>query len=137
MLMPKKSKYRKVQRGRMKGKAQRGSTIAFGECGLKAVESGRITARQIEASRISISRKVKRGGKLWIRIFPATPFTKKPAETRMGKGKGNPEWYEAIVLPGRILFELGGVDEALAREALRIAAFKLPIKTKVVTINAK
>jgi large subunit ribosomal protein L16 len=137
MLMPKKSKYRKVQRGRMKGKSQRGATIAFGECGLKAVEPGRITARQIEAARISISRKVKRGGKLWIRIFPDTPFTKKPAETRMGKGKGNPEWYEAIVLPGRILFELGGVDEALAREAFRVAAFKLPIKTKIVSINTK
>jgi large subunit ribosomal protein L16 len=135
MLMPKKSKYRKLQRGRMKGKAQRGSTLSFGECGLKAVEPGRITARQIEAARISISRKVKRGGKLWIRIFPDTPFTKKPAETRMGKGKGNPEWYEAIVLPGRVLFELGGVDVALAREALRTAAFKLPIKTKIVTLE--
>jgi large subunit ribosomal protein L16 len=135
MLMPKKSKYRKLQRGRMKGKAQRGSTLSFGECGLKAVEPGRITARQIEAARISISRKVKRGGKLWIRIFPDTPFTKKPAETRMGKGKGNPEWYEAIVLPGRVLFELGGVEEALAKEALRTAAFKLPIKTKIVTLE--
>jgi len=135
MLMPKKTKYRKVQRGRTKGKAFRGSTIAFGECGLKALEAGRITARQIEAARISISRKVKRGGKLWIRIFPDTPFTKKPAETRMGKGKGNPEWYEAIVLPGKVLFELGGVEESLAQEALRIAAFKLPIKTKIVTID--
>lgn len=135
MLMPKKTKYRKVQRGRTKGKAFRGSTIAFGECGLKALEAGRITARQIEAARISISRKVKRGGKLWIRIFPDTPFTKKPAETRMGKGKGNPEWYEAIVLPGKVLFELGGVEESLAQEALRIAAFKLPIKTKIVTLD--
>lgn len=136
MLMPKKSKFRKLHRGRMKGKAQRGSDLSFGECGLKAVESGRITARQIEAARISISRKVKRGGKLWIRIFPDTPFTKKPAETRMGKGKGNPEWYEAIILPGRILFELGGVEEDLAKEALRIAAFKLPLKTKIVTLNS-
>jgi large subunit ribosomal protein L16 len=136
MLMPKKSKFRKLHRGRMKGKAQRGSDLSFGECGLKAVESGRITARQIEAARISISRKVKRGGKLWIRIFPDTPFTKKPAETRMGKGKGNPEWYEAIILPGRVLFELGGVEEDLAKEALRIAAFKLPLKTKIVTLNS-
>jgi len=135
MLMPKKTKYRKVQGTRTKGKAYRGSTIAFGDCGLKALEPGRITARQIEAARISISRKVKRGGKLWIRIFPDTPFTKKPAETRMGKGKGNPEYYEAIILPGRILFELGGVDESLAQEALRVAAFKLPIKTKIVTLG--
>lgn len=135
MLMPKKSKYRKVQRGRMKGKALRGSTIAFGDCGLKAVESGKITARQIEAARISIQRRVKRGGKLWIRIFPDQPFTKKPAETRMGKGKGNPEWFEARIHPGRVLFELGGLDEKLALEALRIAAFKLPIKTKVVSIS--
>jgi large subunit ribosomal protein L16 len=135
MLMPKKTKYRKVQRGRTKGKAFRGSTIAFGECGLKALEAGRITARQIEAARISISRKVKRGGKLWIRIFPDTPYTKKAAETRMGKGKGNPEWYEAIVLPGKVLFELGGVEESLAADALRIAAFKLPIKTKIVTLD--
>jgi large subunit ribosomal protein L16 len=136
MLMPKKSKFRKLHRGRMKGKAQRGSDLSFGECGLKAVESGRITARQIEAARVSISRKVKRGGKLWIRIFPDTPFTKKAAETRMGKGKGNPEWYEAIILPGRILFELGGVEDELAKEALRIAAFKLPLKTKIVTLNS-
>jgi len=135
MLMPKKTKYRKVQRGRTKGKAFRGSTIAFGECGLKALEAGRITARQIEAARISISRKVKRGGKLWIRIFPDTPYTKKAAETRMGKGKGNPEWYEAIVLPGKVLFELGGVEESLAADALRIAAFKLPIKTKIITLD--
>jgi len=133
--MPKKTKYRKVQRGRTKGKAFRGSTIAFGECGLKALEAGRITARQIEAARISISRKVKRGGKLWIRIFPDTPYTKKAAETRMGKGKGNPEWYEAIVLPGKVLFELGGVEESLAADALRIAAFKLPIKTKIITLD--
>jgi large subunit ribosomal protein L16 len=135
MLMPKKTKYRKVQGSRTKGKAYRGSTIAFGDCGLKALEPGRITARQIEAARISISRKVKRGGKLWIRIFPDTPFTKKPAETRMGKGKGNPEYYEAIILPGRILFELGGIEESIAKEALRVAAFKLPIKTKIVTLG--
>jgi large subunit ribosomal protein L16 len=135
MLMPKKTKYRKVQRGRTKGKSFRGATLAFGECGLKAVEAGKITARQIEAARVAISRKVKRGGKLWIRIFPDTPFTKKPAETRMGKGKGNPEYFEAIILPGRILFELGGIDETLAADALRTAAFKLPIKTKIVNLG--
>ena len=135
MLMPKKTKYRKVQRGRTDGKAYRGSTLSFGEVGLKAVEPGKITARQIEAARISIMRKIKRGGKLWIRIFPDRPFTKKPPETRQGKGKGNPEYFEVIILPGKILFELGGVDEALALEALRSASFKLPVKTKVVTLN--
>lgn len=135
MLMPKKTKYRKVQRGRTDGKAYRGATLSFGEVGLKAVEPGKITARQIEAARISIMRKIKRGGKLWIRIFPDRPFTKKPPETRQGKGKGNPEYFEVIILPGKMLFELGGVDEALALEALRSAAFKLPVKTKVVTLN--
>lgn len=135
MLMPKRTKYRKVQRGRMRGKAFRGSTIAFGEYGLKSIECGKISSKQIEAARVSINRKVKRGGKLWIRIFPDQPFTKKPAETRMGKGKGNPEGWVAIIKPGRVLFELAGVDEALAREALRLAAFKLPVQTRVVTIK--
>lgn len=135
MLMPKRTKFRKKQRGRMKGKAHRGSTIAFGEIALKAVESGKITSRQIEASRIAISRRVKRGGKLWIRIFPDYPFTKKPAETRMGKGKGNPESWIARIKAGRILFELAGVDEKLAREAFRLASFKLPVKTKVISVK--
>jgi large subunit ribosomal protein L16 len=135
MLMPKRQKFRKVQRGHMRGTAYRGSTIAFGEVGLKVLEPGEITARQIEAARVSITRKVKRGGKLWIRIFPDRPFTKKPAETRMGKGKGNPEGFVARVKPGKILFEIAGIEEALARDALRNAAFKLPLKTKIVTIK--
>jgi len=134
MLMPNRTRYRKVHRGRMKGKATRGSTIHFGEFALKTLECGEINSRQIEAARIAISRKVKRGGKLWIRIFPDRPFTKKPAETRMGKGKGNPEGFEAIILPGRILFELGGIDEAVAR-ALSLAAHKLPVKTKIISIH--
>jgi len=133
--MPKRTKYRKLQRGRMKGKAQRGSTVAFGEVGLKALECGKISNRQIEAARVAITRKIKRGGKLWIRIFPDYPFTKKPAETRMGKGKGNPEGWVARIKPGRILFELAGVEEPLAKEAFRLAAFKLPVKTKVVSIK--
>lgn len=135
MLMPKRVKHRKVMRGRMNGTAQRGATVAFGEYGLKALESGKITSRQIEAARIAVNRKVKRGGKLWIRIFPDFPFTKKPAETRMGKGKGNPEGFVARVFPGRILFEIAGVDEVLAREALENAAKKLPLKTKVVSVE--
>jgi large subunit ribosomal protein L16 len=135
MLMPKRQKYRKVQRGRMRGAAYRGSTIIFGEIGLKSLEPGEITARQIEAARVAITRKVKRGGKLWIRIFPDRPFTKKPAETRMGKGKGNPEGYVSRVKPGRILFEIAGIDYTLASQALQNAAFKLPIKTKIVRIN--
>jgi large subunit ribosomal protein L16 len=135
MLMPKRTKFRKKQRGRMKGKAHRGSSIAFGEIALKAIESGKITSRQIEASRIAISRRVKRGGKLWIRVFPDYPFTKKPAETRMGKGKGNPEGWIARIKAGRILFELAGVDERLAREAFRLASFKLPVKTKVIIVK--
>ena len=135
MLMPKRQKHRKVQRGRMSGMAKRGASVAFGEFGLKALESGKITSRQIESARISITRKVKRGGKLWIRIFPDFPFTKKPAETRMGKGKGNPEGFVARVKPGRILFEISGVDEELAKLALTGASHKLPIKTKVVDIN--
>ncbi|OHD65675.1 MAG: 50S ribosomal protein L16 [Spirochaetes bacterium RBG_13_51_14] len=135
MLMPKRQKFRKVQRGHMRGTAHRGSTIDFGEIGLKVLEPGEITARQIEAARVAITRKVKRGGKLWIRIFPDRPFTKKPAETRMGKGKGNPEGFVARVKPGKILFEIAGIDEVLAREALLNAAFKLPLKTKIVTLN--
>ncbi|MCX7677775.1 MAG: 50S ribosomal protein L16 [Spirochaetes bacterium] len=135
MLMPKRTKYRKVQRGRLKGKAYRGSSIAFGEHALKSLEPGRISSKQIEAARVAINRKLKRGGKLWIRIFPDYPFTKKPAETRMGKGKGNPEGWEARVKPGRILFEIAGVDYALAKEALQLASSKLPVKTKVITIQ--
>lgn len=134
MLMPKRTKYRKQQRGRMKGKAYRGSRICFGEYAIKTVECGKISNRQIEAARIAISRKVKRGGKLWIRVFPNTPFTKKPAETRMGKGKGNPEGWVAVVKPGEILFELAGVDKDLAKEALRLASFKLSVNTKIISI---
>ena len=135
MLMPKKVKHRKIHRGRTKGKAQRGSSISFGESAIKALELGRINSKQIEAARITITRKVKRGGKLWIRIFPDQPFTKKPAETRMGKGKGNPEGFEAIVKPGKILFELAGVEKEIAIEALKSASAKLPIKTKVITLD--
>ncbi len=120
----------------MKGQAQRGSEISFGEVAIKAMEPGNITSRQIEAARVAINRKVKRGGKLWIRVFPDYPYTKKPAETRMGKGKGNPEYWVARVKPGRILFELAGVNEELAKQALRNATFKLPIKTKVVSYNS-
>ena len=133
MLMPKRVKYRKKQRGRMKGNAQRGSHIAFGTFGLKAMESGWITSRQIEATRIAITRHIKRGGKVWICVFPDKPVTKKPAETRMGKGKGSPEYWVAVVRPGRIMFELDGVSDELAREALKLGAAKLPIKTRIVT----
>jgi len=132
MLAPKRVKRRKTHRGRRRGLAYRGSTIVFGQFGIMALEPGWITSRQIEASRIAITRHVKRGGKVWIRIFPDKPVTKKPAEVRMGKGKGSPEFWVAVVKPGRILFELGGVSEELAREALRLAEFKLPIKTKIV-----
>ena len=132
MLMPKRVKYRKQQRGRMKGKAVRGSQLSFGSYGLKALEPAWITSRQIEAARIAITRHVKRGGKLWIRIFPDKPVTKKPLETRMGKGKGNPEFWVAVVKPGRILFEMEGVPLEVAREAMRLASHKLPIKTKFV-----
>jgi len=135
MLMPKRVKHRKVMRGRMTGVAQRGATVAFGEFGLKAVESAKITSRQIEAARVAINRKVKRGGKLWIRIFPDFPFTKKAAETRMGKGKGNPEGFVARVKPGRILFEIAGVDEEMAKKALESASHKLPLKTKIVQMD--
>ena len=133
MLMPKKVKYRKQQRGRMKGKAWRGSTLSFGDYGLKAMECGWITSRQIEAARIAMTRYIKRGGKVWIRMFPDKPITKKPAETRMGKGKGAPEGWVAVVRPGKILFEMEGVTEELAREAIKLAQHKLPAKTKFVS----
>ncbi|MCB0220543.1 MAG: 50S ribosomal protein L16 [Chrysiogenetes bacterium] len=132
MLLPARPRYRKVQKGHVRGKAHRGSELSFGEIGIQAVESGKITSRQIEAARIAITRKVKRGGKVWIRIFPDKPITKKPLEVRMGKGKGAPEFWVAVVKPGRILYEMEGVDPELAKEALRLAAFKLPIKTRVI-----
>jgi large subunit ribosomal protein L16 len=133
MLMPKRVKYRKQQRGRMRGKAQTGNTVAFGQYGLKALEAHWITSRQIEAARIAMTRYIKRGGKVWIRIFPDKPVTKKPAETRMGKGKGAPEYWVAVVKPGRVMFEIEGVSEDIAKEAMRLASQKLPIKTKFVS----
>jgi large subunit ribosomal protein L16 len=133
MLMPKKVKHRKQQRGRMKGKPIRGATLAFGEFGLQAMEPCWITARQIEAGRIAITRHVKRKGKLWIRVFPWKPITKKPTEVRMGKGKGDPEFWVDVVKPGKILYELGGVPEPLAKEAMRLASNKLSIKTRFIT----
>jgi len=133
MLMPKKVKFRKVQRGRMKGKAWRGSSIAFGEYGLKAMECGWITSRQIEAARIAMTRFIKRGGKVWIRLFPDKPITKKPAETRMGKGKGAPEEWVAVIRPGKILFEMEGVPQDVAQAAIRLAAHKIGLKTKFIT----
>jgi len=133
MLMPKRVKFRKQQRGRMGGIATRGAHIVFGQYGLKALEPAWITARQIEAARIAMTRYIKRGGKVWIRIFPDKPVTEKPAETRMGKGKGSPEFWVAVVKPGRILFELEGISEEVAREAMRLAAYKLPIKTKFIS----
>ncbi len=133
MLMPKKTKFRKQQRGRMSGKAKGGAEVNFGEFGLKALEPCWLTNRQIEAARIAMTRYIKRGGKIWIRVFPDKPVTKKPAETRMGKGKGAPEYWVAVVKPGRILFEIEGVSENMAREAMRLAANKLPIKSKFVT----
>src|SRR5271169_5528624 len=132
MLMPKKVKYRKQQRGRRRGKAWRGGELSFGEYGLKALEPAWITDRQIEASRVAITRFIKRGGKLWIRIFPDKPFTKKPAETRMGKGKGAPDHWVAVVKPGRVMFEMSGVPKEMAQNALRRAAAKLGIKTRFV-----
>lgn len=132
MLMPKKVKYRKQQRGRMTGKAWRGSQLAFGDFGLKVLEPGWITDRQIEAARIAMTRHIKRGGKIWIRMFPDKPITKKPAETRMGSGKGAPDHWVAVVKPGRVLYEIQGVTEELAREAMSLAAQKLPVKTKFV-----
>jgi len=131
-LMPKRVKHRKVQRGRMKGIAYRGSQITYGEFALQALEPGWVTARQIEAARVALTRYIKRGGKVWIKIFPDKPVTKKPAETRMGSGKGAPEYWVAVVKPGRIMFELAGVPEEQAREAMRLAAHKLPVKSKFV-----
>ena len=133
MLQPKKVKHRKVMKGRMRGKAYRGSQVSFGEYGLQAMEKGRITARQIEAARRAITRKVKRGAKIWIRIFPDKPITKKPLETRMGKGKGNPEEWVAVVKPGRILFELEGVEPEVAKRAMELASHKFGIKTRYVS----
>ena len=133
MLMPKRTKYRKQQRGRMTGKARGGTAVDFGEFGLKALEPCWMTNRQIEAARVALTRHIKRGGKIWIRVFPDKPVTKKPAETRMGKGKGAPEHWVAVVKPGRILFEIQGISEKLAREALKLAANKLPMKSKFVT----
>ncbi len=133
MLMPRRTKYRKVMRGRMRGKAYRGSNISFGEYGLQSVEPAWVTSRQIEAARRAITNYLKRGGKVWIRIFPDKPVTQKPAETRMGKGKGNPEYWVAVVKPGRMLFEIAGVSGERAEEALRRAGMKMPMKTKVLT----
>ncbi len=132
MLAPKRIKYRKQQRGRMRGLAYRGSTVSFGEFGLQALEPGWITNRQIESARVALTRHIRRGGKVWIRIFPDKPITKKPAETRMGKGKGAPEGWVAVVKSGRVMFEIGGIARELALEALRLAAHKLPIKCKIV-----
>jgi large subunit ribosomal protein L16 len=136
VLQPKKVKHRKQHKGRMRGKAYRGSTLAFGDFGLQATCCGRLTARQIEAARIAMTRHVKRGGKVWIRVFPDKPVTKKPAETRMGKGKGNPEEWVAVVRPGRILYEMEGVSDAVAQAALRLAAHKLPFSTRFVRREA-
>jgi len=132
MFMPKRTKYRKAQRGRMKGKATRGNTITYGEYGMQAMEPAWITSNQIEAARIAMTRYVKRGGKVWIKIFPDKPVTEKPAETRMGSGKGSPEYWVAVVKPGRVMFEIAGVPEEAAKEAIRLAQHKLPIKTKFV-----
>ena len=132
MLQPKKVKYRKIQKGRVRGAESRGLELAFGDYGLKSVETARVDTRALEAARIALTRHIKRGGRVWIRVFPDKPFTKKPAETRMGKGKGSPEAWVAVIRPGRILFEMEGVDSATAREALRLAAHKLPVRTVLV-----
>ncbi|MBI5158281.1 MAG: 50S ribosomal protein L16 [Acidimicrobiia bacterium] len=132
MLMPKRTRWRKQQRGNMRGNAKAGTKVAFGDYGLQALEPGWVTARQIEAARVAMTRHIKRGGKVWIMLFPDKPVTQKPAETRMGSGKGNPEFWVAVVRPGRVMFELSGVDEPLAREALRLAGHKLSVKTKFV-----
>jgi len=137
MLLPKRVKYRKQQRGRMKGKATRGNFIAYGEFGLQALEPAWITANQIEAARIAMTRHIKRGGKVWIKVFPDKPVTAKPAETRMGSGKGAPDYWVAVVKPGRVLFEIAGVDQALATRAMELGASKLPIKCKVIVKEAK
>jgi large subunit ribosomal protein L16 len=133
MLMPKRVKYRKQMRGRMRGNSKGGTTVAFGQYGLKALERGWITNRQIEAARIAMTRKIKRGGKVWINVYPDKPVTKKPAETRMGSGKGNPEGWVAVIRPGRVMFEIAGIPEELAKDAMRLAGNKLPIKTKFVS----
>ena len=132
MLLPKRVKYRRVHRGRMKGKALRGNTVSYGEYGLIATEPAWIKSNQIEAARVAMTRYIKRGGKVWIKIFPHKPVTEKPAETRMGSGKGSPEYWVAVVKPGRVMFEIAGVDEAIAKEALRLASHKLPVKCKIV-----
>ena len=131
-LMPKRTKYRKMQKGRNRGRATRGTVVNEGEFGLQALEAGLITANQIEAARVALTRYIKRGGKVWIKLFPNKPITKKPAETRMGKGKGAPEYWVALVKPGRVMFEIAGIPEDVAREAMRLAANKLPVKTKFV-----
>ena len=136
MLMPKRVKYRRVQRGRMKGKALRGNTVTYGQYGLQALEPAWITANQIEAARVAMTRYIKRGGQVWIKIFPDKPITEKPAETRMGSGKGSPEYWVAVVKPGRVLFEIKGVPESDAREALRLASHKLPMRCKFVTAES-
>ena len=136
MLQPARTKYRKMMKGRMRGKAYRASTLSFGQYGLQATECGWLTSRQIEAGRVAIARYVKRGGKLWIRVFPDKPITKKPAETRMGTGKGAVEYYVAVVKPGRVLYEMEGVDDAMAKKAFHLAAHKLPVATKVVKRGA-
>ena len=133
MLLPKRVKYRRVQRGRLKGAASRGTKITYGDFGLVALEPAWITSNQIEAARVAMTRYIRRGGQVWIKIFPDKPVTEKPAETRMGSGKGSPEYWVAVVKPGRVLFEMGGVSEEIAREAMRLAAHKLPIKTKFIT----
>jgi large subunit ribosomal protein L16 len=133
MLMPKRTKFRKMMKGNRRGLAFRGATVAFGDYGLQALEPGWLKSRQIEAARVAITRRIKRAGKVWIRVFPDKPITLKPAETRMGKGKGNPEYWVAVVKPGRILFEINGVSEDLAKNALRLGASKLPFKTRIVT----
>jgi len=135
MLSPKRVKYRKTMRGKMKGVAPRGTELSFGEFGLQALESAWITNRQLEAARVAMTRKIKRGGKVWLRVFPDKPFTKKPAETRMGSGKGNVEGWVAVVLAGRMIFEMGGVDRELAMEALRVAAQKLPLRIKICEVD--
>ena len=137
MLMPKRVKHRKVMRGRMKGKAQRGNFLAYGEFGIIATQPGWITSNQIEAARQAMTRHTKRGGQVWIKIFPDKPVTAKPAETRMGSGKGAPEYWVAVIKPGRVLFEIGGVSEDVAREALRLASHKLPVKTKIIAREEK
>ena len=135
MLSPKRMKYRKMMRGKMKGVAPRGTTLAFGEYGIQALESAWITNRQLEAARVAMTRKIKRGGRVWLRVFPDKPFTKKPAETRMGSGKGNVEGWVAVVLAGRMIFEMGGVERELAMEALQVAAQKLPIRIKICEVD--